>query len=62
MLGLSNTALAVKANLKAAKTSDKTAVAANSPVQFSVAGIPVLWIVGGLLVIGVGAFLLRRRG
>jgi hypothetical protein len=61
-VNLSGAAATVKANLAAAKTSDKTPVAANSPVQFSNAlGLPVVWIIGGVLVLGAGAFLLSRR-
>lgn len=44
-----------KINLKAAKQSDLTPANANTPVQAAPLGIPTVWLVGGVLVLGIGA-------
>jgi MYXO-CTERM domain-containing protein len=51
----------IKANLKGPSTSDKTPVNGTSSLQSARSGIPTLWIVGGLGVLVLGAFLLLRR-
>ena len=61
LVNLSGGYATVKANLSAAKTSDKTPVPANTPVQVSSSSVPTLWIVGGVLVLGAVAFFLSRR-
>jgi len=70
LVGLSTSAVTAsvnlataRANLAAAKQYDTTKAAANSPVQTGPLGIPSAWLVGGVLVLGIGAawYVLRRR-
>lgn len=44
-----------KINLKAAKQSDLTPANQTTPVQAAPLGIPTAWLVGGVLVLGIGA-------
>ena len=50
---LSAAAGAVKANLKGPSTSDQTAAEAAARVQSAATSLPVIWILGGLCVLGV---------
>jgi hypothetical protein len=61
LVKLSSGVTQIKANLKAASTSDQTPAAANTPLQAGPTGIPVIWIVGGAALLVGGWLLLSRK-
>lgn len=60
VVNLSGAVGAVKANLKGPSTSDETEAARASRVQSAATSLPVIWILGGLCVLGVAVLVLRK--
>jgi hypothetical protein len=60
VVNLSGAVGTIKANLKGPSTSDETEAARVARIQSAATSLPVIWIIGGLCVLGVAVLALRK--
>jgi hypothetical protein len=60
VVNLSGAVGTIKANLKGPSTSDETEAARVARIQSAATSLPVIWIIGGLCVVGVLVLAMRK--